>query len=152
MAKGLRYLQIHYSKFGVPSISSPSKKNQILVQYICGVYLTVQVGTRKYVTTSYHNKYIVKNQVYVLCSNNDPTRLLIILFYNTPRRCRSRDTSSASSNWNATATSNDGKAILWNLNTGGEYEIMVSCQDEMAGESMFSRSILTSQSKGKRYG
>ncbi|XP_050053325.1 protein borderless isoform X1 [Aphis gossypii] len=59
----------------------------------------------------------------------------------------SRDTSSASSNWNATATSSDGKAILWNLNTGGEYEIMVSCQDEMTGESMFSRSILTSQSK-----
>ncbi|KAF0758440.1 protein borderless-like isoform X1, partial [Aphis craccivora] len=59
----------------------------------------------------------------------------------------SRDTSSASSNWNATATSSDGKAILWNLNTGGEYEIMVSCRDEMSGESMFSRSILTSQSK-----
>ncbi|KAL5244572.1 hypothetical protein ACI65C_011982 [Semiaphis heraclei] len=59
----------------------------------------------------------------------------------------SRDTSSTSSNWNATATSSDGKAILWNLNTDGEYEIMVSCRDEMSGESLFSRSILTSHLK-----
>jgi len=71
-----------------------------------------------------------------------------LLIYNIRRRCRSRDTSSASSNWNATATSSDGKAILWNLNTGSEYEIMVTCRDEMSGESMFSKSILTSRSKG----
>ncbi|XP_025205628.1 protein borderless-like isoform X2 [Melanaphis sacchari] len=59
----------------------------------------------------------------------------------------SRDTSSTSSNWNVTATSSDGKAILWNLNTDGEYEIMVSCRDEISGESMNSRSILTNRSR-----
>lgn len=62
---------------------------------------------------------------------------------DTQNICRSRDTSLASSSWNATAKSNDGKAILWNLKADKEYEIMVSCQDEMSGESMFSKSILT---------
>lgn len=56
--------------------------------------------------------------------------------------------SSAASNWNATATSSEGKAVLWNLVADGEYEIMVSCQDEASGESLFSRSILT-RPKGK---
>ncbi|XP_025418737.1 protein borderless isoform X2 [Sipha flava] len=55
----------------------------------------------------------------------------------------SRDMSSVTSNWNATTTSSEGKAILWNLDADGEYEIMVSCRDETSGESLFSRSILT---------
>ncbi|VVC43644.1 Hypothetical protein CINCED_3A024981 [Cinara cedri] len=54
----------------------------------------------------------------------------------------SRDTSLKLSNWNATATSSDGKAILWNLNASKEYEIMVSCREEISGESLFSKSIL----------
>lgn len=56
--------------------------------------------------------------------------------------------SSAASNWNATATSSEGKAVLWNLDANGEYEIMVSCRDETSGESLFSKSIVT-RPKGK---
>jgi hypothetical protein len=82
------------------------------------------------------SQYIITNQI-----GSDEDTAWLLMFY-TIRHCRSRDTSSASSNWNATASSSDGKAILWNLKTGGEYEIMVSCRDEMSGESMFSRSIL----------
>lgn len=68
--------------------------------------------------------------------------------FTRPLCFRSRDMNAMASNWNATTTSSDGKAVLWNLDADGEYEIMVSCRDETSGESLFSRSILT-RPKGK---
>jgi len=111
---------------------------------LCSIwYLFNFLSTRIYVTTfNFVSQYIITNQI----GSDEDTAWLLMSY--TIRRCRSRDTSSASSNWNATASSSDGKAILWNLKTSGDYEIMVSCRDEMSGESMFSRSILT-KSRGK---